>query len=77
MIDFSNSWGRNLPLIEFVYNNCCQTSIQIAPLEAFYGRECKSLVRWFEVGEAKLLGLDLMQESIDKVKLIKERLVVA
>ena len=49
----------------------------MAPFEALYGSRCKSPLRWLEVGEAKLLGLDLVQDSINKVKLIRERMLVA
>ena len=51
MIDFNH-----LPLIEFAYNNSYHSSIQIAPFEALYGRRCRSLVGWFEAGEAALIG---------------------
>ncbi|GJZ08082.1 reverse transcriptase domain-containing protein, partial [Tanacetum coccineum] len=36
MIDFGNGWDRHLPLVEFLYNNSCHTSIKVAPYEAFY-----------------------------------------
>ncbi|XP_070034985.1 uncharacterized protein [Nicotiana tomentosiformis] len=46
----------------------------MAPYEALYGRRCRSLVDWFEPGEATLLGIDLVQDALDKVKLIQDRL---
>ncbi|XP_070045377.1 uncharacterized protein [Nicotiana tomentosiformis] len=46
----------------------------MAPYEALYERRCRSLVGWFELGEARLLGIDLVQDALDKVKLIQERL---
>ena len=49
----------------------------MAPFEALDGRSCKSPIGWFEEGENKLLGLDLVQDSINKVQLIKERLLMA
>ena len=49
----------------------------MAPFEALYGRRCRSPIGWFEMGEAKILGPDLVQDAINKVKLIKERLIVA
>ena len=66
-----------MPLIEFSYNNSYQASIQMAPFEALYGRRCRSPIGWFEIGEAKLLGPDLVQDSVEKVQLIKERLLAA
>ncbi|XP_070009595.1 uncharacterized protein [Nicotiana sylvestris] len=49
----------------------------MAPYEALYGRRCRSPIGWFELGEAKLLGTELVQDALDKVKLIQERLRIA
>ncbi|XP_070032912.1 uncharacterized protein [Nicotiana tomentosiformis] len=49
----------------------------MAPYEALYGRRCRSLIGWFEAGETNLLGPDLVQEAMDKVQLIKQRLLTA
>ncbi|KAL4347159.1 hypothetical protein GQ457_17G008480 [Hibiscus cannabinus] len=39
VIDFgSRNWEKSIPLVEFAYNNSYQTSIQMAPFEALYGR---------------------------------------
>ncbi|XP_049369904.1 transposon Tf2-1 polyprotein [Solanum verrucosum] len=73
----SGSWDQHLPLIEFAYNNNFQGSIQMAPYEALYGRKCRSPIGWFELGEADLLGPNLVQQVIEKVKLIKDRLHTA
>ena len=77
VLDFRGSWDQYLPLMEFAYNNSYQSSIQMAPFEALYGRRCRSPIGWFEVGESKLVGPDLIQEAIEKVQLIRERLVTA
>ncbi|GJT99026.1 putative reverse transcriptase domain-containing protein [Tanacetum coccineum] len=50
------------------------SSIQYAPFEALYGRKCRPPVLWAEIGESWLIGLELVQETTDKVVLIKERL---
>ncbi|GKD13825.1 hypothetical protein Tco_1198232 [Tanacetum coccineum] len=50
------------------------TNIRCAPFEALYGRKCKSPVLWAEFGESNLIGLKLVQETIDKVVVIKEKL---
>ncbi|GJX23991.1 putative reverse transcriptase domain-containing protein [Tanacetum coccineum] len=39
--------------------------------------ECMSPVLWAEVGETRLIGLEMVQETTDKVVLIKERLKAA
>ncbi|XP_070008412.1 uncharacterized protein [Nicotiana sylvestris] len=67
VIEFGGSWDQFLPLVEFAYNNNYQSSIQMAPYEALYGRRCRSPVGWFETGEARLLGTDLIQDALDKL----------
>ncbi|XP_070057237.1 uncharacterized protein [Nicotiana tomentosiformis] len=49
----------------------------MAPYEAMYGRRCRSPVGWFELGEARLLGTDLVRDALEKVKLIQYRLRTA
>ena len=74
VLDFEGSWDKYLPLIEFAYNNSYHSSIQMAPFEALYGRRCRTPVGWFETGEHQLLGPDLVQDSIERIRLIRERL---
>lgn len=74
---FGGSWESPLPLIEFSYNKNYQANIQITPFKALYGRRCRFLVGWFDVGEVKVMGPDLVQDALSKVKLIKERLPAA
>ncbi|XP_049399853.1 uncharacterized protein LOC125863925 [Solanum stenotomum] len=47
---------------------------QMAPYEVLYGRKCRSPIGWFELGEADLIGPNLVQQAIEKVKLIRDRL---
>jgi len=63
-----------LPLVEFTYNNSYQSIIGMAPYEALHERRCRTVVCWDEVGERKLLGPELEQITVDKVKVIKERM---
>ncbi|XP_075077437.1 uncharacterized protein LOC107815846 [Nicotiana tabacum] len=49
--------------------------VRWAPYEALYGRRYRSPIRWFEAGETNLLGSDLVQEAIDNVQLIRQRLL--
>nr|GEW63911.1 reverse transcriptase domain-containing protein [Tanacetum cinerariifolium] len=49
------------------------SSIRCAPFEALYGQKCRSLVLWAEIGESSLTGLALVQETTDKVVLVKEK----
>ncbi|GJR89998.1 putative reverse transcriptase domain-containing protein [Tanacetum coccineum] len=77
VIDFGGSWDVHLPLAEFSYNNSYHSSIKCAPFEALYGRKCRSPVLWAEIGESSLIGPELIQETTDKVVLIKEKLKAA
>jgi hypothetical protein len=36
------SWDKNLPYVEFSYNNSYQASLKMAPFEALYGRKCRN-----------------------------------
>ncbi|WMV58173.1 hypothetical protein MTR67_051558 [Solanum verrucosum] len=74
VIDFKGNWDDHLPHIEFTYNNSYHSSIQMAPYEALCGRRCRSPIGWFEVGEAGLIGPDLVHQAMEKVKVIQERL---
>ncbi|GJU92627.1 putative reverse transcriptase domain-containing protein [Tanacetum coccineum] len=77
VIDFGGNWNVHLPLAEFSYNNSYHSSIRCAPFEALYGRKCRSPILWAEIGESSLIGLELVQETTDKVVLIKEKLKAA
>ncbi|GKG59856.1 hypothetical protein Tco_0607484, partial [Tanacetum coccineum] len=49
--------------------------IKAASYEALYGRKCRSPVCW--VGEAQLTGSELIQETTEKIVLIKQRMQAA
>ena len=48
----------------------------MAPFKALYGRDYKSLIGWFKFREARLLRLDLVQDSMKKFHMIRERLLI-
>ncbi|GKA03510.1 putative reverse transcriptase domain-containing protein [Tanacetum coccineum] len=77
VIDFGKGWVKHLSLAEFSYNNSYHASIKAAPYEALYGRKCRSPVCWAEVGEAQLTGPELIQETTEKIVLIKQRMQAA
>ena len=76
-LDYGSSWDDNLPYAEFSYNNNYQASLKMAPFEALYGRRYRTPLLWDEVGDRKLFGPDLIRDSEEKVKLIRDRLKVA
>ncbi|WMV37908.1 hypothetical protein MTR67_031293 [Solanum verrucosum] len=49
-------------------------NLQMAPYEALYGKRCRYPIRWFEVGEAGLIGPYLVHQAMEKVKVIQEGL---
>ncbi|XP_060961742.1 uncharacterized protein LOC133031959 [Cannabis sativa] len=57
VINFTGSWSKYLPLMEFSYNNSYQATIGMAPYEMLYGRKCRSPLHWDEVGERRYLGI--------------------
>ncbi|GJR93383.1 putative reverse transcriptase domain-containing protein [Tanacetum coccineum] len=76
-IDFGKGWVNHLSLVEFSYNNSYHASIKAAPFEALYGRKCRSPICWTEVGEAQILGPELIQETTEKIIQIKQRMQAA
>ena len=76
-MDFRGSWEDHLTLVEFAYNNSFQSSIQMAPFEALYGRPCRSPICWVETGEVTSMGPEMVLETGEKVNLIRQRLLVA
>ena len=73
-IDFQGSWDKYLPLAEFSYNNSYQSTIGMAPYEALYGRKCRSPLHWYDVGESKYLGPELVSQATEAIEKIQERL---
>ncbi|GJY86368.1 putative reverse transcriptase domain-containing protein [Tanacetum coccineum] len=76
-IDFGGNWDTHLPLVEFSYNNSYHSSVKCAPFEALYGRKCRTPIAWAEVGESKLIGLEIVQETTDNIVQIKDRMKAA
>ncbi|XP_052481189.1 uncharacterized protein LOC128035485 [Gossypium raimondii] len=74
VIDFRGNWEEYLPLAEFAYNNSFQSSIQMAPYMALYSHKCRTSLCWTELGERRVLGLELVSEIEDNVRLIRDHL---
>ena len=67
VLDFSESWDRYIPLMEFSYNNSYQSSIGMAPYEALDGRRCRTPMCWTEMNEYKIIGPELVKDTEEKV----------
>ncbi|GJW61157.1 putative reverse transcriptase domain-containing protein, partial [Tanacetum coccineum] len=72
--NFRKGWDKHLPLVEFLYNNSYHTSIKAAPFEALYGRKCRSPICWAEVRDSQLTGLEIINETTEKIIQIKSRI---
>jgi len=74
IMDFGRNWGKHLSLVEFAYKNNYQSTIGIPPFEALYGRRCRSLICWEKVDDIRIYGSDLIQETAEKIKIIRKRM---
>ncbi|GJR78400.1 putative reverse transcriptase domain-containing protein [Tanacetum coccineum] len=77
VINFGKGRVNYLPLVEFSYNSSYHASIKVAPFEALYSRKCRSPICWAEVGEVQLTGLEIVQETTEKIIQIKQRIQAA
>jgi len=76
-LEYAGNWDHNLPLVEFAYNNSYHSSIDMAPYEALYGRRCRTLICWEEVGERKLSKVELIDQTKEIISRVREKLKVA
>nr|GEV46210.1 hypothetical protein [Tanacetum cinerariifolium] len=60
--------------MKFSYNNSYHSSVRCAPFEALYSKKCRSPILWAQVGEGQLIGLEIVQETDEKISQIKDRL---
>ena len=65
-----------MPLAEFAYNNSYQSNIDMAMFEALYGRKWRTPTCWDDIVERKLLGPKIVLITIDKVKVIREKIKI-
>ena len=46
----------------------------MAPFKDLYGQKCRTPICWEEVGERKLLGLELVQLTTDNIQIVRANL---
>ncbi|KAA3457719.1 DNA/RNA polymerases superfamily protein [Gossypium australe] len=63
--EFEGSWQKYLPLVEFTYNNTYQSSIQMAPYEALYGRKFRTPLYGTKLSEKQIHGVDIVRKQIE------------
>ena len=76
-LDYGSSRDDNLPYAKFSYNNNYQASLKMTPFEALYGRRSPTPLMGDEVGVRQLFGPNVIKDSEENVKLIRDRLKVA
>jgi hypothetical protein len=76
-LKYGKSWAKSLPYTEFLYNNSYQASIEMAPFEALYGRQCRALLFWSQTGESQVFGSEVLKDVKRQVQMIGESLKIA
>lgn len=69
-----DNWNDHLSLVDFTYYNSYQAILRMTPYEALYGWRCRTLVCWEEVGDRKLMWLELVHITLEKVRIINDRI---
>ncbi|XP_050909821.1 uncharacterized protein LOC127123662 [Lathyrus oleraceus] len=46
----------------------------MAPYEALYGLKCRTPLYWTEVGEERILGLEIIQETMEKIRMVRDKI---
>ncbi|XP_057251739.1 uncharacterized protein LOC130591822 [Beta vulgaris subsp. vulgaris] len=77
VMEYQGSWEDHLDLIEFSYNNSYHSSIGMTPFEALYGRKCRSPLCWNDISETVVLGPELIEETVQQVKMIQGKIKAA
>jgi hypothetical protein len=76
-LKYGKSWDKSLTYTEFSYNNSYQASIEMAPYEALYGWQCRTLLFWSQTGESQVFGPEVLKDAEKQVQMVCESLKVA
>jgi hypothetical protein len=77
VLTYGSVWEKSLSYVKFSYNNSYQASLKMAPFEALYGRKCRTLLMWSEVGERTIFGPSTIVKAEENVAKIKENMKIA
>ncbi|GJU85578.1 putative reverse transcriptase domain-containing protein [Tanacetum coccineum] len=69
--------GVRTKIMDECHKTSYHSSIRCAPFEALYGRKRRLPLLWAEIGYTRLIGLELVQETTDKVVMIRDRIKAA
>nr|GFB00237.1 retrotransposon protein, putative, Ty3-gypsy subclass [Tanacetum cinerariifolium] len=73
-LGWTGNWDDYIFLVEFAYNNSWHASIKCTPFEMLYGRKCRALICWDQVGERVIEGPKMIEVTNEKVAIAKEKL---
>jgi hypothetical protein len=76
-LKYGKSWDKSLPYAEFSYNNSYQASIEMAPYETLYGRQCRTPLFWSQTGESQIFGAEVLKDSEKHVWMVQENPKIA
>jgi transposase InsO family protein len=68
---------KRLPYAEFSYNNSYQASLKMSPIQALYGRNCRTPLHWDQPSERQVFGLDILLEAEENIRMVRENLKAA
>jgi len=71
VLNFHGKWEEHLPLADFSYNNSYQATLRMTPFEALYDRRCRTSICWNDLEDTLILGPQMAQEIVDKIKVIQ------
>lgn len=64
-------------MVEFAYNNNYQESLRMSLFEALYGRICNTPISWSDPVNKVLIGLDMLVDMEQEMKVINKNLKAA
>jgi hypothetical protein len=76
-LKYGKSWEKSLPYAKFLYNNSYQASIEMAPYEALYGRQCRTPLFWSQTRESQVFRQEVLKDAEKQVQMVHESLKVA
>ena len=76
-LEFQGNWDEHLPLVKKIYNNSFHSSIKMTPYQALYGQKCRTPSCWLEAGEKQFMGPEMVHQTAEKLKIIRERMLAA
>jgi hypothetical protein len=74
VMDKPSKWEDYLHLVEFVYNNGYQASLNMSPFETLYDRRCNKSISWDNPTDREMVGPELLREIEEQMLKIKQNL---